>query len=113
MNGARLKMQVIERIRMNAFYLVGRIIEEPEKLETANGIKLCKVRIAVEKNGKDSNETYEVYEIVMFRSLAEENYEIGQFIAVNGKLQANNYEKEGNYYYNAKLLANAVAFVGS
>ena len=34
---------------MNAFYLVGRIIEEPEKLETANGIKLCKVRIAVEK----------------------------------------------------------------
>ena len=67
----------------------------------------------MKKNSKDSSETYEVYEIVMFRSLAEENYEIGQFVAVNGKLQANNYEKEGNYYYNAKLLANAVAFVGS
>ena len=98
---------------MNAFYLVGRIIEEPEKLETANGMKLCKLRIAVEKNSKDSNETYEVYEIVMFRSLAEENYEIGQYLAVNGRLQANNYEKDGNYYYNAKLLANAIAFVGS
>lgn len=98
---------------MNAFYLVGRIIEEPEKLETTNGIKLCKVRIAVEKNGKDSSETYEVYEVVMFRSLAEEKYEPGQYLAVNGKLQANNYEKDGNYYYNAKLLANAVAFIGS
>ncbi|MBQ6478304.1 MAG: single-stranded DNA-binding protein [Erysipelotrichaceae bacterium] len=98
---------------MNAFYLVGRIIEEPEKLETASGIKLCKLRVAVEKNGKDAGETYEVYEIVMFRSLAEENYEVGQYLAVNGKLQANNYEKDGNYYYNAKLLANSVAFVGS
>ena len=106
-------MQVIERKRMNAFYLVGRIIEDPEKLETANGIKLCKLRMAVEKNGKDASETYEVYEIVMFRSLAEENYEVGQYLAVNGKLQANNYEKDGNYYYNAKLLANAIAFVGS
>ena len=106
-------MQVIERIRMNAFYLVGRIIEEPEKLETANGIRLCKVRLAVEKNSKDSSETYEVYEVVMFRSLAEESYEPGQYLAVNGKLQANNYEKDGNYYYNAKLLASAVAFVGS
>ena len=106
-------MQVIERIRMNAFYLVGRIIEDPEKMETANGIKICKVRLAVEKNSKDSTETYEVYEVVMFRSLAEENYEPGQYLAVNGRLQTNNYEKEGNYYYNAKLLANAVAFVGS
>ena len=49
----------------------------------------------------------------MFRSLAEENYEVGQYLAVNGKLQANNYEKDVNYYYNAKLLANSVAFVGS
>ena len=98
---------------MNAFYLVGRIIDEPEKLETASGMKLCKLRMAVEKNGKDSGETYEVYEIVLFRSLAEESYEPGQYLAVNGKLQANNYEKEGNYYYNARLLANSVAFVGS
>ena len=98
---------------MNAFYLVGRIIDEPEKLETTSGMKLCKLRMAVEKNGKDSGETYEVYEIVLFRSLAEESYEPGQYLAVNGKLHANNYEKEGNYYYNARLLANSVAFVGS
>ena len=98
---------------MNAFYLAGRIIDTPEKLESANGTKICRLKIAVEKNIKEANDVYEIFEITLFRNLAQESFETGQLVAVNGRLQANNYEKDGNLYYNVKLIGNSVTFVGN
>jgi len=96
---------------MNAFYLVGKIIDEPEKLETANGVRICKLRLAVEKNSKEATETYEIFEVILFRALAQEEYQNGQMIAVSGKLQANNYEKDSSFYYNAKLIGSNVSYI--
>ncbi len=94
---------------MNGFYLVGRIKGSPEKVETSSGIPLCRIRLAVAKANKDQEE--EILEVVLFRSLAEDRYEDGQYIAVNGRIQANNFEKEDVTYYHANLIGNSVTLI--
>ena len=91
---------------MNSFYLTGRIMESPEKLETENGTKLCRLKISVE----NKNDT-DIYEVAVFRNLVEENYEAGQFIAVNGRLVANNFTNEDKSFYRVRLIGNAVELV--
>ena len=104
-------MQVTERRSMNGFYLVGRITGIPEKAETASGITLCRLRICVSRTNKDQENEDEIFEIVLFRSLAEERYEEGKMVAVAGRIQANNFEKEGNTYYHANLIGNSVTVI--
>ena len=53
----------------------------------------------------------EILEVVLFRSLAEDRYEDGQYIAVNGRIQANNFEKEDVTYYHANLIGNSVTLI--
>ena len=67
---------------MNGFYLVGKITSEPEKGETINGTKLCRLRISVDKSVKDQGENFEIFEVTLFRGLAETDYEIGQSLSV-------------------------------
>ena len=96
---------------MNGFYLMGKIIAEPEKGETINGTKLCRLKIAVEKTVKDQGENTEIYEVTVFRTLAEADYEINQSVGIVGKLTASNYEKDGNQYYNVRLVGNNISII--
>ena len=98
---------------MNTFNLVGRITDEPERFESANGVKVCRIRVSIEKSGKDQDEGYDVYEVALFRTLAEEKLEVGQCVALSGKLQANNLEKDGNTYYSARLVGNVLEKLGA
>ena len=70
---------------MNGFYLVGKITSEPEKGETINGTKLCRLRISVDKAVKDQGENFEIFEV--------------------------NYEKDGNQYYNVRLVGNNISII--
>ncbi len=96
---------------MNGFYLVGKITSEPEKGETINGTKLCRLRISVDKAVKDQGENFEIFEVTLFRGLAETDYGIGQSVAIGGKLTASNYEKDGNQYYNVRLVGNNISII--
>ena len=96
---------------MNGFYLVGRIVGNPEKTETSSGLSLCRLRLSVNRTKGDQAEEAEIHEIVLFRSLAEMRYEEGQNVAVSGRLQANNFDKEGTTYYHANLIGNSVTII--
>ena len=96
---------------MNGFYLVGRICLEPERAQTGNGIPLCRLKIAVNKANKDQVDESDIFEVVVFRNLADEDYRIGQFVAVSGRVQANNYDKEGTVYYHASLFGNSISIL--
>ncbi len=96
---------------MNGFNLVGRICFEPERAKTGSGLPLCRLRIAVNKSGKEQEDDSEIFEVVLFRALAEAEYQIGQLVAVSGKVQANNFEKDGNVYYHANLLGNSLTIL--
>ncbi len=96
---------------MNGFYLVGRIVGNPEKVETSSGLSLCRLRLSVNRTNRDQAEEAEIYEIVLFRGLAEMRFIDGQNVAVSGRLQANNFDKEDTIYYHANLIGNSVTFI--
>ena len=93
---------------MNSFYLVGRIVDSVNMTKTSNGVNIARLHVAVERLNKDQEVTNDIFEIVLFRSLAERNFQDGQTIAISGKLQANNYEKDGVSYYNNSLIASSI-----
>lgn len=103
----------MERRYMNSFNLVGQIISPPERFESSSGTKICRLRLSVDKTGREQAESSEVYEVALFRNLAGEEYRVGQYVAVSGKLQANNYEKDGNQYFNVRLLGSAITVLAS
>lgn len=97
---------------MNNVSIAGRIYEEPEKFETSAGLKYCRFKICVDKATKDSDKPFEIFEVCVFNKLAELNYEVGQFVGVIGRLQANNNDKDGKTYYNASILGGNISFLG-
>ena len=54
---------------MNGFYLVGRVIEEPEVSQTSNGIALCRLKLSVNKTNRNQEENKEVFEIFFSKVL--------------------------------------------
>lgn len=97
---------------MNQFGLAGRILEEPVKSLTSTGIKVAKFKLCVDKI-KEDDKSYEIYEITVFRQLAELELVPGQYVGVTGKLNANNHEKDDNTYFNVTLIGNSVTLLGN
>ena len=101
----------MERRYMNYFVLVGCIVEEPERTETSAGMKLCRLKISVGKTNKDQQEESEIFEVALFRNLATEEYQVGQNIAISGRLQSSNVERDGVMFYNTRLIGNSVTLI--
>ena len=93
---------------MNNFYLVGSLTEDALQGQTNSGTRISRIKLAVEKNTRDQETSSDIFEVVLFRSLAEQDLKAGDKIAVSGRLQANNYEKEGNNYYNCNLIGSSL-----
>ncbi|MBO4358326.1 MAG: single-stranded DNA-binding protein [Erysipelotrichaceae bacterium] len=101
-------MQVTRKEFMNNFYLVGSLMEDAVQGQTNSGTKISRIKLSVEKSLRDQEVTSEVFEVVLFRNLAEQVLKAGDKIAVSGRLQSNNYEKEGNSYYNCNLIGSSL-----
>lgn len=97
---------------MNSIQICGKIVEEPVVGTSSNDLKFAKIKIAVDKKGTNNEPEYEIFEVVVFRTLAELQFDIGQYIGVVGRLSANNFEKDGNVYYNCSIIGNSLSFFG-
>ena len=93
---------------MNSFFLVGRLIEDAIQTETTTGTKMSRIKVAVDKSNKDQQVTKEIFEVILFRTLAEKQLFKNDAIAISGKVQANNYEKDDVSYYNCNLIASSL-----
>lgn len=98
---------------MNTISIAGKVIDDPVKAVSSSGLDFAKFKIAVDKTGKDSNNGYDVFEVVVFKDLANIKYNIGQFVGVTGKLSANNYEKDGKSFYNCSIIGSGITLLGS
>lgn len=99
---------------MNTVNLAGRIADDPVKSTSSNGLAFTKFKITVDKNGKEGNSNgYDIFEVVVFRELADIKLKVGQFVGVTGKLSANNYEKEDKSFFNCSIIGNAVTLLGN
>lgn len=108
-SGVNVFMQTTERRNVNHFYLIGKLVEQPEKSMSANGLKIVRFKVAVAKSIKEPTGETELYELTGFNQLAEEEYEIGKTMCFSGKLSANNYTNESVTRYNSRLLVNSIA----
>jgi single-strand DNA-binding protein len=78
---------------MNSVCLVGRMVWDGELKYTPGGVAVCKLRIAVDRQRKDSegNKQSDFIDVVCFKQSAEfaSNYlGKGRLIAVTGRLQS-------------------------
>lgn len=80
---------------MNQVILVGRLVYEPELKQSQNGTTYLNTRIAVSRNDKDK--TTDFISIHIYSKTAEfvsKYFRKGDPIAVSGKLQTSNWEKQ-------------------
>ena len=82
---------------MNKVFLIGNLTRDPELTETANGVKVCRFVIAVNRNytSADGERKTDFFNVTTWRGLAEtvhKHVKKGNKVAVTGSLENRNYE---------------------
>jgi len=94
----------------NKVFLIGRLTRDPEMKLTTAGLAVCRYTVAVDRIGK-KNATEKVTDflrVVAFNRLAEicgQYLKKGKLIAVEGRLQVETYEKDGEKQYFYDVIA--------
>ena len=103
---------------LNQVVMVGRLTKDPEVIETENGNKVSNIAIAVPRNYKNEDGVYETdfIEVTMWNSIAENTAEYchkGDIVGVKGRIQVDNYEKDGEKKSVQKVIAEKLTFLSS
>lgn len=103
---------------MNKVLLVGNLTRDPELVQTAGGVSLCRFSIAVNRmysNAEGERET-DFFNIVTWRGLADNCGKFlakGRKVAISGNLQNSSYDdKDGIKRYRTDVVAEDVEFLG-
>lgn len=101
---------------MNKVMLIGRLTKDPEFSTTNGGVSNCKFSIAVQRTFANSNgdRDADFFNITTWRSTADncnKYLKKGDKISVIGRLQSNNYEKDGKNQYSVNVVAEEVEFL--
>ena len=103
---------------LNQVVMVGRLTKDPEVVETENGNKVSNIAIAVPRNYKNEDGVYETdfIEVTMWNSIAENTAEYchkGDIVGVKGRIQVDNYEKDGEKRIAQRVIAEKLTFLSS
>ena len=104
---------------LNVAAIMGRLTSEPELRTTGNGISVCSVTVAVDRNYQRQGQERETdfINVVAWRQTAEfvtRYFRKGQMIAVQGSIQVRGYEdRNGNKRTAVEIVADTVSFCGS
>ena len=96
---------------MNKVFIIGRLVRDPDFRMTPSGIALCRFTIATDRIPKQENQTADFIRVVTWRRLAEicnQYLKKGKLIAVDGRLQIDSYEKDGEKRYSAEVVADGM-----
>ncbi len=94
----------------NKCFLIGRLTRDPETRVTLSGVAVSRFTIAVDRvRGKNGQEGVTDYiRVVAWRRLAEicgEYLKKGKLIAIEGRLQIESYDKDGESRTSAEVVA--------
>lgn len=101
---------------LNHIVLQGRLGSDPELKVTPNGVEVCTVNIAVDRDRKDANgeRQSDWVTITAWRGTAKflaNNFSKGRMILIEGRLQMRNYtDRDGNERTAAEVVAENVYF---
>jgi len=97
---------------INSVTLVGRMTRDPELRYTNNGTEVCDFSIAVNKPWDKDNADF--FDVTCWRGLAETVSKYcnkGSQVAIEGRLQQERWEKEGQKRSKVSVVANQVEFL--
>jgi single-strand DNA-binding protein len=104
---------------LNKVQLIGHLGQDPDLKYTQNGTAIANVSLATTEQWTDNNgekqQKTEWHRLVAWRKLAEvfgEWLKKGQLIYVEGKLQTDEWEKEGQKHYTTKVVVNQMIMLG-
>jgi len=93
---------------LNTIILVGKVMDI--ELPAINSdAKLARMRVAC--NRLSDNKEKEIFEVNLWRDLAEKQYPVNKTVMVKGRLSANNLEREDKTFYNAVITAEKVTYI--
>ena len=103
---------------MNQVIVVGRLVATPEVRETENGKKVTNVTLAVPRSYKNMDGNYDTdfIECTLFNAIATNTSEYckkGDVVGVKGRIQIDNYEKDGIKKKVTQIIADKVTFLSS
>lgn len=102
---------------MNKIFLIGNLTRDPELTETANGVKLCRFSIAVNRNysGIDGEHKTDYFNCTAWRGLGEtvaRYAKKGNKVAVIGPVELHSYENnDGVKRTNVDVVVHDVEFL--
>lgn len=100
---------------INRVVLAGRLTRNPELRKTGTGTSICQFSLAVQRTvKKEGTPDADFINCVAFGKTAELicQYQVkGNLIGIDGKLQSNKYEKNGEMIYSINVLADSVSFL--
>jgi len=106
---------------INKVILVGNLGRDPEIRYTPSGVAVANFTVATTERWKDKNsgemqEKTEWHRIVAWRRLGEicgEYLSKGRQVYIEGKLQTNQWEKDGVTRYTTEIVASEMKMLGS
>lgn len=103
---------------LNQIVIVGRLVKEPELIETEGGTKVTNITLAVPRSFKNINGEYETDFIpcVLWKGIAENTVEFctkGDLLGVKGRIQSRKYEKDDEIKHVIEVVAEKVTFLSS
>jgi single-strand DNA-binding protein len=106
---------------VNKVILIGNLGRDPEVRYMPNGQAVANVTIATSEAWKDKNtgeqqERTEWHRVVFFRRLAEiagEYLKKGSKVYIEGRLQTDKYDKDGQTHYTTKIIADQMQMLDS
>ena len=105
---------------LNRVMIIGNLGRDVELKYSQNGTAVGRMAVATSDSWTDAQgqkqEKTEWHNVTVFQKLAEncEKYlKKGSKVYVEGKLQTDSYEKEGQTHYSTKIIANVVQFLDS
>ena len=103
---------------MNQFFVIGRLVKDPELRKTESGKNVANVTLAVPRSYKNPNGEYDTdyIDCVLWSSVAETTSEYckkGDLVGVRGRVQTRVYEKDEVKKYATEVVAEKVTFLSS
>jgi single-strand DNA-binding protein len=100
---------------MNLVVLVGNLTRDPEVRYAASGNAVANINIAVNRSfTKEGGPDADFFRVTVFGKQAElvERYlSKGRKVGIEGRIQNDNYEKEGQTIYRDTIIANRIEFL--
>ena len=96
---------------MNKTFIIGRLVRDPDFRLTPSGVALCRFSVAVDRIPKQENQSADFIRVVAWRRLAEicnQYLKKGKLIAIEGRLQIDSYDKDGEKRFSAEVVADTM-----